>query len=164
MTPKGKKHPDFPNYIITKCGKVYSLYYNKYNKPSTTSAYYKYTLVQKKIKKCLSIHRLLALLYIPNPNNHPIVNHLDGNKLNNNISNLEWCTYSHNMKHAFAIGLSLPTLGEDSHVSKLTEKEVLEIRKLYLIGDTTQRKLAKQFNTCYQNINFIVNRKTWSHI
>lgn len=51
------------------------------------------------------IHRLIATAFIPNPNNLPIINHIDGNALNNSISNLEWCTHQHNSKHAWDIGL-----------------------------------------------------------
>lgn len=55
--------------------------------------------------KTCQIHRLLACKYIPNPNDYPIVNHKDGNKMNNSIENLEWCTYSHNASHAYKNGL-----------------------------------------------------------
>jgi hypothetical protein len=52
-----------------------------------------------------SIHRLIAIAFIPNPNNFPEVNHIDGNPLNNGIDNLEWCTHQHNMQHAWDTGL-----------------------------------------------------------
>ena len=55
--------------------------------------------------KIYSIHRLVAMHFIPNPNNLPQVNHIDGNTENNNVSNLEWCDNSHNQKHAYALGL-----------------------------------------------------------
>jgi hypothetical protein len=54
--------------------------------------------------KSVSVHRLVAMAFIPNPNDYPEVNHIDGDKSNNDVSNLEWCNRSQNMKHAYAIG------------------------------------------------------------
>ena len=62
------------------------------------------TLSNGKQKNC-RVHRLVALAFIPNPDGLPEVNHIDGNKENNHVSNLEWCTHSYNNKHAWAIGL-----------------------------------------------------------
>ena len=52
------------------------------------------------------VHRLVAIYFVPNPNNYPCVNHIDGVKLNNDIPNLEWCTHQQNMQHAWDTGLS----------------------------------------------------------
>lgn len=54
-------------------------------------------------RKHYNIHRLVAINFISNPNNYPVINHKDGNPLNNHISNLEWCTHQHNIKHAYEI-------------------------------------------------------------
>ena len=56
-------------------------------------------------RKCKKVHRLVMENLIDNPENYPCGNHIDGNKRNNNITNLEWCTYSHNNQHAYDIGL-----------------------------------------------------------
>lgn len=56
------------------------------------------------VPKNHSVHRLVALHHVPNPNNYPVVNHINHNHLDNRASNLEWCTYSHNTQHAIAAG------------------------------------------------------------
>lgn len=63
-------------------------------------------IVDKRIVR-LMVHRLIAICFIDNPNNYPCVNHIDGNKENFNISNLEWCTHQHNMEHASKTGLMI---------------------------------------------------------
>ena len=76
------------------------------------------------------INRLVAMHFIPNPYNKPEVNHIDGNKENNNVSNLEWATRSENMKHCFSMGLHPSTRGENSHVATHTEEQILKIAEL----------------------------------
>jgi hypothetical protein len=71
------------------------------NSKQPKNGYFRIRLNGKKY----SIHRLIAETFIPNPDNKPEVNHKDGNKLNNHISNLEWVTHSENTKHAFKMGL-----------------------------------------------------------
>lgn len=70
-----------------------------------------------------TVHRLVATAFIPNPNNLPCINHLDGNKINNAVDNLEWCSYSRNNKHAYDIGLKTASntekFGSNSRWSKV---------------------------------------------
>ena len=130
--------------------------------------YYQVVLHKNKIGKGHLVHRLIAEAFIKNTLNKKTVNHKDGNKLNNNLDNLEWMTQSENCKHAYAIGLTkinkniIPFKKGSKHLmSKLTEKDVLKIRSMKNIS---AKELAVLFNITYRNIKYILNGKTWSHI
>lgn len=71
--------------------------------------YYVYGLRKNGKLKMLLLHRLIGEHFLNNKNNYPCINHKDGNKLNNSIDNLEWCTYEHNIKEAFKLGLNTYT-------------------------------------------------------
>lgn len=116
-------------------------------------------------KKHLSIHRLLAQAFIPNLENKPEVNHKDGNKENNRVENLEWATSKENVHHAFRTGLKIMTKGEKCSWSKLTEKQVSEIKKeLKNCYYGAYVKLGKKYNVCPETIRAIKLNKTWKHI
>ena len=109
----GKDWKEIPEteglYYIARCGSVYSTLTNKYRKLNQKTWYKTVDMYVKGRVLHRSIHRLLAILFIPNPLNKPEVNHIDGNKLNNDLSNLEWVTSSENTLHSFRIGLQKPT-------------------------------------------------------
>ena len=101
--------------------------------------YYQVSITVQGKSKAFKIHRLVAKAFLLNVENKPYVNHKDGNKLNNNLSNLEWCTAKENTLHAIKAGLidtSNNYLGK--YNAKLNEKEVKEIR-LRLIEKQKQR-------------------------
>lgn len=101
------------NYIVSKSGVVVSTgAYIKSRKgkqvsqhPTTTSTYLYVKLWKEGKMYNRSVHRLVALAFIPNPDDLPVVNHIDGDKTNNHVNNLEWCSHSDNHRHAFANGL-----------------------------------------------------------
>lgn len=114
-------------YNITITNKYGTTFLKKYNatykKPTiANTGYYVVVLYNNKKHRTYLIHRLVAEHFIENPNNCECVNHIDGNKLNNNISNLEWCTHQENMAHAHNV-LKVKTgpkgrIGNDSKLSK----------------------------------------------
>lgn len=101
-----KEIPNYPNYYICDNGDVINKTTNKTLKGSIGENSYKYYRLSKNgAKKMFYAHRLVAENFLPNENNLPVVNHKDGNKLNNNKDNLEWTTYSYNIIHAHSKGL-----------------------------------------------------------
>lgn len=130
----------FPNYTITNDGRVFSLNYcnMKGNKrellPSRRpDGYLNICLCKNNKKYTRFLHRLVAEHFIPNPDNLPQVNHKDGDKSNCNDWNLEWCTQSHNIKHAYDNGL-MSVEDKRRHLleiskksSSITSKPVLQL-------------------------------------
>lgn len=115
-------------YLINDKGEVYSLLSNVKLKPTVdTSGYVQYKLfisydAKTKKRKYLyrRAHRLVAEYFIPNPQKYEVVNHIDGNKQNNDISNLEWCSAKYNVHHAFITGLvNIPKKYKDSEIDSI---------------------------------------------
>lgn len=98
---------DFPDYLVTLDGKIFSLKTMKFlsQNNKTNAGYSRVQLFNENGFKWQTIHRLVAETYLPNTENKAQVNHIDGNKTNNILFNLEWCTASENQKHACDTGL-----------------------------------------------------------
>lgn len=132
--------------------------------------------------KNIRIHRCVAETFLPNPNHLEIVNHIDGNKQNNNVSNLEWCSRESNYEHAFDMELINPIYtwrfasdsqcgqyrGSKNGMSKLTEENVKYIRENYIPkgkGQKCNRKeLADYFGVSVGLISRIIKNEIWTHI
>ena len=111
------------------------------------------------------LHRLVAVNFIPNPENKPCVNHKNGIKTDNSLNNLEWVTYSENSKHAYDNNFTTIHRGSSHCNSKLTEEQVIEIRKSYVKGgNISHREIAKKHNVTRELIRDIINYKKWKHI
>lgn len=128
----------------------------------TTNGYWFLTnrLTGKKLKMIL-VHRIVAMEFVPNPDNLPQVNHKDGNKLNNHYTNLEWVTPSGNTKHAHDHNLIRVIHGEEHNWSKITKDQAQEIIDKYRTGKYSQRQLAKEYGLIQQSISLIVRGVNW---
>lgn len=111
----------------------------------------------------MRVHRIVAKLFIPNPNNLPVINHKDGNKTNNNVDNLEWCTNKENQIHARDNGLT--KTGEGCVFSKLTQKQVDFIKENFSKKNPQYNnvQLSKMFNVDMSTISRIKNGNRWNH-
>lgn len=101
-----KEIPQWNWYLISDKGQIFNTRTNRYIQGGVNNiGYHRITLYDKGNKTRYFIHRLVAELFLLNPNNLPEVNHIDGNKNNNNVDNLEWCDRTHNERSARRIGL-----------------------------------------------------------
>jgi len=153
----------FNKYTISKKGVVCGTNSKKGLKPQLSNAgYYRVNLYKNRKMYHKTIHRLVASAFIKNTNNLPQVNHLDNNKLNNSLDNLEWCSSKDNVKHSYNKGNRIILVGEQCG-HKLTEKDVLNIRKKY-IKEKGLIWLASLYNVNKTTIFNVVHNQTWRHL
>lgn len=178
-----KTIPSFTKYIISEDGKkilgigrIKKILSQTLNK----DGYYQLSLYNETERKCVRTHRLVAETYISNPNNYPVVNHIDGDKTNNHYSNLEWCTIEHNNQHAFDTGLmdnarllssergklkskdTFQFMGRQNR--KLSDDDIVLIRHLANTKQKTYKELALLYNYDRSSIGKIVRRERYSEI
>ena len=154
---------NYPNYIIFKNGKVKNIKTKKVLSIFTRESYPCVALSKdgrRANQKIKTIHKLLAQAYLDNPKNLPIVNHINGNKSDYRLVNLEWCTYKHNNTHAFKTGLNVPKKGDKSHAAKLSLSQVKIVRRL-LSKKVSQQKIAVLFSVSRGCIQAIASGKSW---
>lgn len=154
--------PDFPNYKITSDGRVLSCYVPKTSIPSEnwfelrqvydkSCGYMIVTLCHEGVRKNKRVHRLMCEAFLPNPHNKAHVNHKDGNKLNNTMSNFEWATSKENSVHAVQLGLC------DAR-RKQTEVAVLQLDAdgNVLAEHVSIHEADRATGVAYQNISKVV--------
>ena len=177
MTPTRIK--DIPGYeglyAVTTDGKIWSY-------PKLTSHGYGYThrgkflapckhrrrgdlgvtLSKDGVSRTKNVARLVAITYIPNPDNKPEVNHINGDFLDNRVENLEWCSTLENLTHK--IQVLKKGIGEHHGRAKIVVSDVLKIRELYATGDYSFKTLGKMFNLSKSQVENIVHRRSWAHV
>lgn len=160
-------------FAVSEDGQVYSKRTNKILKQNLHPNGY-FTIATKIGGRsgkslCFKVHRLVAQAFLPNEKNYPVVNHKDGIKTNNLVSNLEWCSYSENTKHAVYTGLiDLSAILEyNINLRKLEDWQVRFIRDNFTKPKRkrfSSRKLAEMFGVNKTTILEISNGKTYKDI
>lgn len=121
-----------------------------------------FNMTWRGITKSVLVNRVVALCYLPNPNKLEQVNHIDGNKENNAVWNLEWASGSENERHAHRTGLKSGR-GSANSQARLTAAQVLEIRAAAEKGESSA-EIARRYGIGRSTVVNIVSRRTWTHI
>lgn len=134
--------------------------YNKFNRRLKGGKDKKGYIRHKLNGKCYKEHRLIAEKFVTNPFNKPQVNHIDGDKSNNQPSNLEWVTNSENQLHAYKLGLNVSKTKEEHHNSKMTMEKVREYRERHKNGESIN-SIRKECGLVYNAVWLMIKNKTW---
>lgn len=161
MIEQFKKIKGYSHYRIYRNGRIYSEFINKYITSTEDSGHYlQNTLVDDQgNRKTIKTHRLVAMAFLPNPENLPDVNHKDFNRKNNNVDNLEWCTSQYNTQYTAKYNLDN---NKESYIklSPLTEEQVLLIPTLLNYGFSV-KLISKLYRVGHITIRNIITGKTW---
>ena len=152
----------FPGHWVNKKGEVLGRKGKKLSLSKTVKGYPQIMLKTKQVKKGFRIHRLVAeyFIYNDNPEIKNQVNHIDGNKENNSVENLEWCSNKENHEHKMRNNLNVALKGSEHHNSVLTEQDVINIFK----SKEPYNKLIKKYNISKSTISSIKCGRNWNHI
>lgn len=152
----------FPGYWVNRKGEVLGKRGKKLKLGTSSKGYPQITFETRQVHRCIKIHRLVAqyFVYNDNPELKNQVNHIDGNKTNNNVNNLEWCTNQENNIHKMENGLNVTLYGENSGRSKLTNKQVIDI----YISKEPYKKLIEKYNVSKSTISSIKCGRNWKQL
>lgn len=151
--------PDFDGYFVSNLGRVKGLWDTILRPGKSKRGYLSVWLSRDAIVQRVFVHRLVLLAFVGTSNLQ--TNHIDCNKANNKLSNLEYLTASANCKYTYDSGCRNMS-GEGHNQAKLTNEQIEEIR--FKSNFIRQKELAKVYNVSFQTISSIINRKTWRHI
>lgn len=151
-------------YEITSEGEVFGAYGQPISIRPNSDGYASFTAGKKGNRTREKVHRLVAELFIPNPNNLPEVDHLDGNRMNPSKDNLEWVTHEENIQRAHKKGSYKGRyVGQDNPKAKLNENLVMQLRSEYKAGASV-KELCDKYGYPWNTIGNAVKGYTWGHL
>ena len=162
MIEEWKIYPKDERYEVSTYGNVRMIGKIEPRKTRLSNkGYNRINIYKDGIHKTISVHIMVLETFVPNPENKPFCNHIDADRSNNNIENLEWCTQQENMSHAYKIG----NRGKgEKHGRALLSEEQAKYIKYELLGTMMQKDIARMFNVSEGAIQGIARGKNWSHI
>lgn len=165
-----KKIPEYPMYECSNYGRIRSWKDGRFgvlNEPKliklikSNHGYPRVALSNRPApQKKVLVHRIVAQLFIANPNGKPFVNHIDSDRANNRVDNLEWCTHQENVFHCHSKGRI--SFGEKKKNAKLTEEKVKEIWKTY--KKESQKDVAKRLGVSATAVSLVTRGLQWKHV
>lgn len=161
---KWKEIIGFEGYFVSDDGRVKTEDYNHTGRVreikifENEGGYMACNLMRRGSRKRKTVHQLVAIAFIDNPNSYQQVNHKNGDKTDNRVENLEWCNGSQNVQHAFDTGLVVAHKGDTHYRVKVSEEQVREIRKLREFG-MRLHKIAALYGICFQHVSGIFHKR-----
>lgn len=150
-------------YLVSEDGRVWSEKTQKFLSPSKErGGYLKVTISNKGKSFPFRLHRIVAEVFIENPNNYSQVNHIDNDVTDNNVNNLEWCSPLMNSQHTSR--QKRQAIGIKSGRHKLNKQQILEIKELIATNELTNLKIAKLYNISESYVSAIKLNKTRKHL
>lgn len=149
-------------YKISSIGRVYICRTNKIKASHSRNTYLSVLLSKNAITKNFTIHRLVAVAFLPNPLNKAQVNHINGIKTDNRVENLEWSTSLENIRHSIENNLKNVAVGSRCRAAKLNDSDVIKIRSI--AENFSRDQIGRMFGVTGSTVRRIVSRKIWKHV
>lgn len=154
----------FNNYILYSDGSVYSRYKGRFIKFSPDKkGYYTSRLIVDGKPKTVKLHRLVGENFVDNPHNYAEINHIDGDKSNNHVNNLEWCSRGYNLQHAWDLELRVRPNGGLNGRATISEETAIGICE-DIIGKHKTCDIARKYGVKWHIVDSIRRGKTWKHV